>query len=500
MTGVSPTLGVTSGSIGFVDFNADGDLDFIVTGRVAAVAGGFVPTFSAIYRNRRMDFNGIPTPPPRFDFVRLSAVEPVWLSNHAFTDMDGDGDMDLALIGATQTEAPYAPITKVYQVAGNDFIEIADLPGLYNGSVEWGDFDNDGDADLLATGVLDSGDYSTTLYENDGLTFTPLSTTLPSVGFSDAEFVDVDNDFDLDIAIAGVATDGALTATIYRNDGNGIFSEIGNDLAGGSFASMDWGDYDSDGDLDLALSGGRPSPSSIKGLTRIYNNDGTGLMTGVADAQFGTYYGDTDWIDYDRDGDLDLFTVGVTNPFSGPRTQILINTSGAFSARSIQTAGLGASPVVGLAYSASAWGDFDQDNDLDLLLTGETFTDSLFFGIYGNMGGANLRANAPFANLNAVVAGSEVTLSWDPGSDTETMSLGLTYNLRVGTSPGSTDVFASNSLADGGRQLIRRGNVGSNTGWRLRDLSPGTYYWSVQSIDTDLMGSFFSLEQTFEIN
>jgi hypothetical protein len=219
----------------------------------------------------------------------------------------------------------------------------------------------------------------------------------------------------------------------------------------------------------------------------------------VSSAVFGTYFGDTDWIDYDRDGDLDLFAVGVTTPFSGPRTQILINDGGIFTAQLIPTAGLGASPIIGLRYAASAWGDFDEDNDLDLLLSGETVDDSLFFALFGNLAGPNFKPNAPL-NLTSQVSGSDVALAWDAPSDFETASAGLSYNVRVGTSPGGADVVAPSSLDNGKRQVIRRGNVGSNTGWSIRNLPPGTYYWTTQAIDTDLAGSSFSPEQSFDIN
>jgi hypothetical protein len=44
-----------------------------------------------------------------------------------------------------------------------------------------------------------------------------------------------------------------------------------------------------------------------------------------------------------------------------------------------------------------------------------------------------------------------------------------------------------------------RGNVDNNTGWWLKDLSPGTYYWCVQSIDNSFAGSQFSPIQSFII-
>ena len=53
--------------------------------------------------------------------------------------------------------------------------------------------------------------------------------------------------------------DETRVTKIYRNDGpvpGGLkFEDIGADLHGGIYGSVDWGDYDNDGDLDILLTG-----------------------------------------------------------------------------------------------------------------------------------------------------------------------------------------------------------------------------------------------------
>ena len=51
----------------------------------------------------------------------------------------------------------------------------------------------------------------------------------------------------------------------------------------------------------------------------------------------------------------------------------------------------------------------------------------------------------------------------------------------------------------GARQVPQRGNAGQSGTWTIRDLPPGIYYWSVQSIDRAFNGSRFAPEVTFEI-
>ncbi|HEX7069621.1 MAG TPA: FlgD immunoglobulin-like domain containing protein, partial [Rhodothermales bacterium] len=72
----------------------------------------------------------------------------------------------------------------------------------------------------------------------------------------------------------------------------------------------------------------------------------------------------------------------------------------------------------------------------------------------------------------------------------------LTYNVRVGTTPGGSDVLAPMSLTSGQRLVPEAGNAGHNHSIVLRGLSPErTYYWTVQSVDHRLVGSAFATER-----
>jgi hypothetical protein len=103
----------------------------------------------------------------------------------------------------------------------------------------------------------------------------------------------------------------------------------------------------------------------------------------------------------------------------------------------------------------------------------------------------------PPTALQSTAQGGTVTLSWAAALDDFTPAAGLTYNLRVGTSPGGLDVISPMALSGGRRLLSARGNVDHNTQWTLRNLPPGTYFWSVQAIDHGFQGSAFAVEGTF---
>ena len=118
-----------------------------------------------------------------------------------------------------------------------------------------------------------------------------------------------------------------------------------------------------------------------------------------------------------------------------------------------------------------------------------------------------LRNELPFSNtlpsapdgLQVTTQGNAATLTWNPGSDVQTPTPGLTYNLRVGTTPGDLEIVSPMATATGYRLVPRRGNAEHNTRWTLKNLPPGTYYWSVQALDSSFKGSPFAQEGTFTI-
>jgi len=183
----------------------------------------------------------------------LAGVAP---SAVAWGDYDNDGNLDILLTGETGS----GPTTKVYRSNGGSgsFTDIgAALPDVRNGAVAWGDYDNDGDLDILLTGNAapssQAGKLTAAVFKNDRGKFVDIYAALIGVHFSAAAWGDYDNDGDLDILLAGFSTVGEVTK-IYRNDG-GKFTELQAALDGVSHADVAWGDYDHDGDLDFLLTG-----------------------------------------------------------------------------------------------------------------------------------------------------------------------------------------------------------------------------------------------------
>ncbi|MGH7493337.1 MAG: fibronectin type III domain-containing protein [bacterium] len=262
---------------------------------------------------------------------------------------------------------------------------------------------------------------------------------------------------------------------LYRND-NSTLWEVLTPLEQ-TCRRMAWGDYDSDGDLDLLL-------SSWSQRSRLYEN-GSGDFVESAAVLSNADFGSVSWADYDNDGDLDILLTG------DGIAKLYQNANGNF--------GEITSNFIGLFNSAAAWADYDNDGDLDVLLTGENSGQPTTRLYRNNTSQINTLPTVP-SNLGVTISGTSVTLNWNKATDNETPQNGLTYNLRIGTTPGGTQIVSPMAnVTTGYRRIPKLGNTNHNTGWIVHNLKPGTYYWSVQAIDNAFAGSPFAAEQFFTI-
>ena len=302
-----------------------------------------------------------------------------------------------------------------------DELSTEGLSGVDFGSAEWGDFDSDGDLDILLTGRNAQGEPSMLVYENENGVFINVDTSFPGVSSSSAAWGDYDNDGDLDIVVAGKSASNQLVARIYSNDTVGediSFSEFEQELSGVQAGSVEWGDYDNDGDLDILLTGNNRINRST---SFIYRNDldpETGERTFVdINAAIGAVFlGNATWGDYDNDGDLDILMTGNSLPL-GQFSQVYQNNSGTFENANVDLADL--------MLSRASWGDYDSDGDLDILLSGKDGGGEVRSIIYKN-------ENGLFTDIEAQLMGAESgAAEWgdcDNDGDLDVLITGLSVN------------------------------------------------------------------------
>ena len=442
----------------------------------------------------------------------------------ALFDFDGDGDLDLFLVDGGTLRDGERPVEggPRHRLLRNDLIpggkvrltDVSGKAGLVGGGygmgVAVGDIDNDGDLDLLVTSVGPD-----LLFRNNGDgTFTEVG---QSAGIRDsrwttsASFVDYDRDGNLDLYVTAYvdfsvrthkrcyaptgepdyctpAAHRPIGDRLYRNRGDGIFEDVtrtagiasaigpGLGVVSGDFNGDGWpdfyvandgaanllwinqkdgtflergllagvayamtgvpragmgvtaGDYDNDGDLDLLVTNltreGFTLFRNLGGGTGFFDDDSDGSRIG-RDSFLSTGFG-VGWFDVDLDGWLDLFAAngavtrlvareGELDPFR-QRNQLFRNEERGASFREVSPE---EEPVLtrqeisrGLAF-----GDLDNDGDLDLLIT-------------NNRGPARVLFNQTRRSAAGDPHWLAVRLLGDPGQRTNRWGMGARVGLE----------------------------------------------------------------------
>ena len=330
-----------------------------------------------------------------FEEVYLPALPPVRFGAVALGDYDQDGDFDLVLSGLEDRDGDPRPITRLYRNDGNDALVIdnasgvpEEVPvvvlvntgsignsaqeGLWQSAAAWGDYDRDGDLDLAVAGLTASGAPSVRIYEfggQDSRVITSLS--LPGVWSGDLDWGDYDNDGDLDLAVCGRDADDEPVLAIHENivDQNGRFQLMSSALPGVMDCTLEWGDYDVDGDMDLLVTG-VVKPQAF--VTRVLRNDG-GSFTITSPDLPGLLFASGAWGDYDADGDLDILLSGarLSPHIMEGRMEVLRNDDGRFtSANDLLRGAFENDATLGRYRGAVGWGDYTNSGYLDFFIAG----------------------------------------------------------------------------------------------------------------------------------
>lgn len=256
-------------------------------------------------------------------------------------------------------------------------------------SSSWADLDGDGDLDMVVSNVpnfnpnLSIPDVPS-LYLNDGSgNFEKvLSNTIIDEGVSSrsASIIDYNNDGRPDVYLSGFNSRiGNNNSRIFRNDGNMNFTslEIPTLTIDKTLSSEEgsWADMDNDGDLDLFVAGNFFAGN----VDFFYENRGDGrfesITTGVIYETMynsGIFSWAASWVDYDGDGDQDLFVPvdGNANP------AVMFRNLGDGTFERDETSKFVQEPLV---VRGAQWADFDQDGDQDLLMVDRTANPVFFF-------------------------------------------------------------------------------------------------------------------------
>ena len=462
---------ILEASIEWGDYDRDGDQDFAIMGE-SLVYG----RITRVYRND-VDENGarVFNQSPFF-FNGVSTGQLKWV------DYNKDGWIDLIVSGRNNEDVPTTTIFENQE--GQNFVESIDLslPNLYKTTMDSADFDNDGDIDFVINGQTAEGEWKKYIYYRDDLSL--VLATNPSNNsdqFNETgiqgiiQIADIHNDGDQDIIGVGQAYSKVNTLIENENSNN-------------NWNYWSWDNFE---DVSMTVYGRNMyfmGKDNLDYKFKSVNLDGDGYASEFSNIQ-GLADGDIDVGDYNNDGYPDLLVVGDNSIFTP--TTLLYDGSGESFTLNEEIS------FTGFRDATAKWIDYDNDGDLDLFLSGYGEDGTATHLYRNNLKNKSNQAPEVITNQTFEDLGNgRVRLSWDAPNDDFTEELG--YVIRLGTTPGGTELSNTESNLITGDRLITKSPDIFTTSYEL-SLSPGNYYWSLQSVDGGQKGSVFSEEQSFQL-
>lgn len=388
-----------NGAIATADVNQDGSIDVFITGRNSGgnLSGLYLNNGSGNFTKSGLEFKALAE------------------SSAQFADLDGDGFPELILSG---TNSSNQRETAVYINKGNGDFALAsqNFTGISLGEIAVGDINNDGDLDVIFSGLDQNSIPVAKLYES-----LPPPALITSVEVEAAapgtEVTLYGRGFAADIH-SNIVTLGSEQAMVTYADSAsmriiipeitpGIYTlKFTNDNAEGTYtgaftvlnkkrayftdalagitdyyqnASV-FGDIDGDGDVDLLITGYASGQLQFSVLT----NNGFGSFVETEHSITATRMGTLNLADFDDDGDLDLLVTGYSN--SGLKQgHIYLNNNGSFEEFSW---------IEGVDLSATSIADVDNDGDLDIFVTGRNSANQYISKLFLNDGSGVFQESA----------------------------------------------------------------------------------------------------------
>lgn len=382
------------------------------------------------------------TNPLSFDGMVISGLRTGEIRSSGISraiDLNGDGRLDLL------KENDW---TAYISCGDNSYIHLG-----FNGEIYPYDLNGDGILDYL---LYDNENVYIVLCDSRG------QTTQKQI-FSNSkvkDFVCRDFDHDGDVDVLAYIVDSSNTYFVFmRNDGNGTFKKKEAYLSG-LYTLHECKDYDADGLYEVLLCRVIQSTSTYDMDNRIIKICGDFTLSDVS-LPIPYNLGTTKWEmgDFDNDGYTDFHLVnGVVNTYTNYNNYV---------------------------------SKYKINKDMPYMV-------GHFYPYQEKRNTAPQKMSKPSVTLDENTGFLRIV--WERGEDAETSACDLTYEVRIGTAPGLSDILCAPSIADGRRRVPVDGAMGTQTQtlFNIAKHSAGSYYIAVQAVDAGGLGGAWSDEAVYE--
>ncbi len=453
-------LGSTGGGVSFHDFDGDGWDDItLATERGRPIY--FYKNNQGMFEHLEALVNNL-----------CESKQVLWI------DYDNDGDKDLFV-------TCYEDVNRLYNNQDMVFTDVTEESGLSHAKLRsygatWGDVDRDGWLDLYVTNKRTDGEANVNnLYLNQGdgkfQDVTLLSLTADSLKrpFC-ASFIDINNDLYPDLYIA---QDKRAGNTLLKNMGDGTFSDIS--VSSNANLVMDGmsvtaGDYNGDQYLDIYI-------TNIPEGNKLLKNNGDESFEEVALEAGVDYLGyawGANFLDYDLDGDMDLYVSGMLEGADEIPSILYTNTGdGQFID---EKPGFNQDTVISFS---NAIGDINNDGFPDIIVNNfDTYRSMLWMNSAGDNHWIKIKLEGVISNRDGIgaflyVYSSGLEIMHFTGSASGFLGQNSSYTM-IGLGNASLVDSIKVLWPSGMEDIIR--NVPVNQALRIREgssqLPPEVYY------------------------
>jgi len=459
----------------WVDFNNDNYLDLFVSG---TNNGG---TFKVVvYFN-----NGDDT----FSALTIANLDDV---AYDFGDYNHDSYIDILLSGVDSGGNKYFIVYK--NNSGTSFTaQPFGLSGFSRGGAKWYDVDQDGDLDILSMGLNTSNQRVVAFYEYSAGSYQTVATSITPLSNGTVGILDANQDGIIEVLFSGFNTSGDAKTVIYSLSKAWETTLYTGTLEGYALNSYSLGDYDEDGFEDLLLTGFSESASESSDL---FTNNQVNSFIQESSFLQDLSASSIDFGDLDNDGLLDIFLTGLNGSTKYIQYYRNAESGGNYSFSTVAVS------MENIFDGDIALGDYDNDGDLDVFQVGNSDL-SFQANLYASDMEATLVNAAP--NVPVIVSGvtseDSVTLTWNAATDDLTAGASVTYNFYISTNPSGSGLVVAplSNLTNGYRRVMLPGNARNQTSFTVHQLPEGIYYWAVQAVDNNFKGSNFAAEESFTV-